>query len=89
MLSKYRCQGKETLLKQSFSIAKTALEYYSFPMKNKTKKPMVTVIITTFNRGGLLLQNYPNIETIVIDDGSTNDTAKKFFPYLDRITYIK
>ena len=58
---------------------------------------MVTVIIPTFNRGwiiteaveSILNQNYPNIETIVIDDGSTDDTAKKLSHYFDRITQIK
>ena len=66
-------------------------------MKNNTKNPMVAVIIPTFNQGWCITeavesisnQNYPNIEIIIIDDGSTDNTAKKFSPYLDRITYIK
>ncbi|MCK5310550.1 MAG: glycosyltransferase [Desulfobacteraceae bacterium] len=66
-------------------------------MKNDTIKPLVSAIIPTFNRGwiiteaveSILDQNYPNIETIIIDDGSTDDTAKKLSPYLDRITYLK
>ena len=66
-------------------------------METDYKKPLVSAIIPTFNRGwivaeaveSILNQDYPNIETIVIDDGSTDDTAKQLFPYLDRITYIK
>ncbi len=66
-------------------------------MKPDHKKPLVSAIIPTFNRGwiiceaveSILDQDYPNIETIIIDDGSTDDTYKKLFPYLDRITYIK
>ncbi|MCP3901959.1 MAG: glycosyltransferase family 2 protein, partial [Desulfobacteraceae bacterium] len=66
-------------------------------MKTDHKKPLVSAIIPTFNRGwiiseaveSILDQDYPNIETIIIDDGSTDDTYKKLFPYLDRITYIK
>ncbi len=61
------------------------------------KNPLVSAIIPTFNRGwiiceaveSILNQTYPNIETIVIDDGSTDDTTKKLIPYLDRITYLK
>jgi len=66
-------------------------------MKTNPENPLVSAIIPTFNRGwiicesveSILNQKYPNIETIVIDDGSTDDTAKKLLPYLDRITYIK
>ena len=66
-------------------------------MKTDQQKPLVSAIIPTFNRGwiiceaveSILNQDYPNIETIIIDDGSNDDTAKKFSPYLDRITYIK
>ncbi len=65
-------------------------------MKIDHKKPLVSAIIPTFNRGwiiseaveSILDQDYPNIELIVIDDGSTDDTSQKLFSYLDRITYI-
>ncbi|MCD4742911.1 MAG: glycosyltransferase family 2 protein [Desulfobacteraceae bacterium] len=66
-------------------------------METDHEKLLVSAIIPTFNRGwivaeavkSILNQDYPNIETIVIDDGSTDDTAKQLFPYLDKITYIK
>jgi glycosyltransferase involved in cell wall biosynthesis len=58
-------------------------------------KPMVSVVITTFNRGAVvvnavesvLLQTYNNYEIIVVDDGSVDDTATKLRPYFGRIRY--
>lgn len=46
--------------------------------------PLVSVIIPTYNRAGLLgralesvrAQTYPNIQVIVVDDGSTDDTRQ-------------
>jgi glycosyltransferase involved in cell wall biosynthesis len=57
---------------------------------------MVSVVITTFNRGILVLnaiesvlrQTYTNYEIIVIDGGSTDDTATRLQPYLGRIQYL-
>jgi glycosyltransferase involved in cell wall biosynthesis len=59
------------------------------------KYPLVTVIIPTFNRGfvvfksidSVLNQSYKNIQCIVIDDGSSDDTKIKIQPYLDRVEY--
>lgn len=50
---------------------------------------LVSIIITTYNRSGLLIeavnsclaQSYPNIEVIVVDDGSKDDTAKRMESY--------
>ncbi len=63
-------------------------------MSNKNY-PLVSVIIPTFNRGfvvfksieSVLNQSYKNIQCIVVDDGSTDDTVIKIQPYLDRIEY--
>jgi glycosyltransferase involved in cell wall biosynthesis len=57
---------------------------------------MVSVIIPTFNRSTLVLkaiesalqQTYRDFEIIVIDDGSTDDTAERLAPYSDRIRYF-
>ena len=62
------------------------------------KKPLVSVIIDTYNYGhfieeaidSVLNQNFPlgNLEIIVVDDGSTDDTHEKVKKYKDKIHYI-
>jgi len=60
------------------------------------KTPEVSVVIPTFNRSGMILRSLrsvlaavsPGDEVIVVDDGSTDDTAGVLEPYLDRIRYI-
>lgn len=58
--------------------------------------PHVSVIIPTYNAGphvpqaveSVLVQTYHDIELIVADDGSTDDTRARLEPYCDRLTYI-
>lgn len=58
--------------------------------------PLVSVVIPTYNYGhcvaeaveSALTQTYPNVEVIVVDDGSTDDTRARLAPYGDRIRYI-
>jgi glycosyltransferase involved in cell wall biosynthesis len=60
------------------------------------KEKIVSVIIPTYNRSAYLLeaiesvisQTYKNIEIIVIDDGSSDDTKEKLRPYLNKIKYV-
>ena len=61
-------------------------------------KPLISVIIPTYNRGRLILesvnsvlnQTYKNIELIVVDDCSTDDTKKIIESIKDfRIKYVK
>lgn len=56
---------------------------------------LVSVIIPAYNAGGyiaqavesVLAQTYPSVECIVVDDGSTDDTAQRLEHYQDRIVY--
>jgi len=56
----------------------------------------VSVITPTYNRPrwlpetieSVLNQTYPNVEIIVVNDGSTDDTEQILEPYMDRIVYI-
>jgi len=66
-------------------------------MPNRDNLPRVSVIIPTYNRSTLLertvksvlAQTYPNLETIVVDDGSTDDTALVMAQYAGQITYLQ
>jgi glycosyltransferase involved in cell wall biosynthesis len=59
--------------------------------------PLVSVIIPTFNRwsylqmtiDSVLAQTYPHIEIIVVDDGSTDQTAEGLQSYSSRIRVIR
>ena len=57
----------------------------------------VSVIISTYNRSKLLClavesvlaQTYPSVEIIVVDDGSTDNTAVVMEQYAGRVIYIR
>jgi glycosyltransferase involved in cell wall biosynthesis len=59
-------------------------------------KPLVSVIIPSYNSRRFLIetvesalaQSYPHIELIVVDDGSTDDTATFLAPYQGRLRYV-
>lgn len=66
-------------------------------VKTSSQLPRVSVIIPTYNRSRLLqatvesalAQTYPNIEVIVVDDGSTDDTGDLMAKYTGRVTYLR
>ena len=59
--------------------------------------PKASIIIPTYNRAryspeaveSALSQTYPNIEVIVVNDGSTDDTEQVLTSYMKHICYIK
>lgn len=59
-------------------------------------QPLVSVVIPSYNYGqyvgqaveSALAQTYSNVEVIVIDDGSQDDTKDRLAPYGNRIRYV-
>ena len=64
-------------------------------MKQKTL-PKITVITPSYNQGhfitetidSVLSQNYPNLEYIVMDGGSTDDTVDILKSYGKKFTWV-
>jgi glycosyltransferase involved in cell wall biosynthesis len=58
--------------------------------------PLVTVVTPSYNQGrfiattieSVLAQDYPNVEFLVIDGASTDDTAAVVARYADRLTFV-
>ncbi len=66
-------------------------------MKGRAQDSVVTVVIPTFNRGpelvaaveSVLAQTWPHREVVVVDDGSTDDTASRLRPFQNVIRYVR
>src|SRR6267142_508883 len=58
--------------------------------------PLVTIVTPSFNQGhfiratieSVLSQDYPHIEYIIMDGGSTDETASVVSDYAGRLTFI-
>jgi glycosyltransferase involved in cell wall biosynthesis len=65
-------------------------------MQPDTKKPGVSVVIPAYNYAhylprtldSILKQDYPNVEIVVVDDGSTDNTREIVASYGDKIRYV-
>jgi glycosyltransferase involved in cell wall biosynthesis len=59
--------------------------------------PLISVIVTCYNYGryvgqaieSALAQTYPNVEVVVVNDGSTDDSASAIGRYAERVQYIE
>ncbi len=60
------------------------------------RRPLVSLVTPAHNAGpyiaetveSVLAQDYPELEYIVLDDGSTDDTLARLAPYQDRVTIV-
>jgi hypothetical protein len=67
------------------------------PRDDRARRPLVSVIVPSYNGAkflpesldSILAQTYPNIEIIVLDDASTDDTPAVAARYAGRITYVR
>ncbi len=61
-----------------------------------THSPLVTIVTPSFNQGrfiratieSVLSQDYPNIEYLIMDGGSTDETAAVVKDYASRVTFV-
>jgi hypothetical protein len=75
---------------------KNADKLHTRQSQTDEQQPLVSVIIPTYNRAAYLVealdsvldQAYPNLEVIVVDDGSGDHTAQVLKPYLNNINLL-
>jgi glycosyltransferase involved in cell wall biosynthesis len=67
----------------------------TLPLKNYTENPTVSVVICAYNAASFIVetldslfaQTFSDYEVIIVNDGSTDETATVLQPYLSRIIY--
>jgi glycosyltransferase involved in cell wall biosynthesis len=89
-------EEKTASLKNSFSLEAAASKYCEL-FDEVSKKPLVSVVIPTWNRArtikraidSVFSQTYPSIEIIIVDDGSTDGTSDLINTYGKKVRYVK
>jgi glycosyltransferase involved in cell wall biosynthesis len=65
--------------------------------ESRTRQPLVSVLVPSYNGANflrealdsILAQTYPNVEIILLDDASTDETPEIAAEYAGRITYVR
>lgn len=85
------------MIQESASQSATTMFDHTFAIRSKNKSnPLVSVIIPNFNHAqylgdairSVLDQSYANVEVIVVDDGSTDQSRAVAAQFGDRILYL-
>lgn len=66
-------------------------------IKMPNTMPLISVVVPTYNRAhvvsdsihSILEQTYQNLEVIVVDDGSTDETERVLTPLREKISYVR
>jgi glycosyltransferase involved in cell wall biosynthesis len=69
----------------------------ALPLKSHNESPTVSVVICAYNAApfiaetldSLFAQTFSDFEVIIVNDGSTDETATVLQPYLSRIIYYE
>jgi glycosyltransferase involved in cell wall biosynthesis len=67
------------------------------PVMANIRDPLVSVVIPTYNRAHVIertiadvrKQTYPNLQIVIVDDGSADDTQARLMLYGNRITVVR
>lgn len=83
-------KGSNSVFNDKFQMMNNLYSYNKIGNKFNTAQPFFSIIITTYNRAGLLPRALDSLisqtdydwEAIVVDDESTDDTYLRILPYL-------